>query len=153
MTNYKKFQFGWLITLFFGLIIIFLSLCHFYQWGNKPLPFEGFIGFVIFFLVILLQFYGNTIIVNDNQIILKIGIGIIKKKFDLSSIKSVEIIKLPFWAGYGIRYTGSGYLYNVSGRMAIELKFKARSSMVQIGSDDCENLKNNIDSKIKKFSG
>ncbi len=148
MKKYQKFQFGWVIVISFFSIIIFITIAYIFQWGNNPMDQTGYILFLILFGVLLLVFYGMTIIVTDKQLILKFGIGLFTKKIDLSTISSVEIKKFPLIYGYGIRLIPNGILYNVSGRYAIELKRTNKKSVLQIGSNDCENLKAIIEERI-----
>jgi hypothetical protein len=73
----------------------------------------------LLFFGTILFFYGITVIVDVKQIIIKLGIGLYKRKIDLSSIKSVETITYPSYYGYGIRLITNGILYNMSGNHAV----------------------------------
>ena len=140
MIKYKRFQFGWVITLIFLIFIIWMTLAYIYQWGNNPVDSTGYIFFLILFGGILSAFYGMTVIVTDNQIKIKFGIGLITKKIDLSQVKSATAQSYPIYYGYGIRFIPNGILYNVSGTHAVELKFKNKSRVIQIGTNDWEKL-------------
>jgi uncharacterized membrane protein len=68
MIKYRKFQFGWVITIIFLIVIVWMTFAYVYQWGNNPVDKYGYIFFMILFGGILLGFYGMTIIVTDKQI-------------------------------------------------------------------------------------
>ena len=148
MIKYKRFQFGWVIVIILLFIMGWMTMAFIYQWGNNPLDKAGFIFFIILFGVILSVFYGMTVIVTDKKIKIKLGIGFYTKKINLSSIRSVSIQKYPVYYGYGIRIIPNGLLYNVSGNHAIEIRFKDRKNVIQIGTDDWDNLRNMIENSI-----
>jgi hypothetical protein len=150
MIKYRKFQFGWVIVLIFILIIIWITFAYIRQWGNNPVDTPGYIFFLVTFGVTLLGFYGMTIIVTDKQIKIRLGIGFYTKKIDLSAIRSVKTITYPFYCGYGIRIVSNGILFNVSGRHAIEIRFKHKKNVILIGTDDWEKLKDIIEKTITK---
>lgn len=148
MIKYKKFQFGWVLNLTLLVIIVWMTFAYAYQWGNNPLNLYGYIFFLILFGIIISGFYGMTIIVTDKHLKIKFGIGFYTKKIDLSTISSVNVQIHPFYFGYGIRILLNGLLYNVSGRHAIEIRFKNKKSVIQIGTNDWDRLKDAIDASI-----
>jgi hypothetical protein len=150
MIRYRKFQFGWVIVVTFVTILIWITFAYIYQWGNNPIDKPGYIFFIVLFGLVLLGFYGMTITVTDKQIKIKLGIGFYTKKIDLSSIKSVDTQKYPVFYGYGIRFIPNGFLYNVSGRHAIEIKFKNKSQVIKIGTNDWDNLREVIEKSMEE---
>jgi hypothetical protein len=132
----KKFtQFGTfsivllLSLLVFSVILILLSGVE----SNFEISILSFL--ILAFLICLSIFYKLTITVKDTHVSFKLGIGLIHKKYRLSDIESCKPVKNPFWYGIGIRLTPSGWLYNVSGRYAIELTFKNKKSKIRIGTN------------------
>jgi hypothetical protein len=150
--KYSGFQFGWLIAIVFLIVIIWMTIAYRFQWGNNPIPKPAYIVLLVLFIGALLFFYGMKVTVDDKQIIIKFGIGIYKRKIDLSSIQSVDSITYPSYYGYGIRLIPNGILYNVSGNHAVRLKFKKSKRVILIGTNDCDNLKAAIEEKIKRFN-
>ena len=148
MIKYKKFQFGWVIVIMLFIIIIWMTFAFIHHWGNNPIDKHGYILFLIIFGGILLVFYGMTVIVTDKQLKIKLGSGFYTKKIDLTSIKSVTVLKYPAYYGYGIRSVPNGLLYNVSGKHAIEIKLKNEKKVIQIGTSDWDNLKAAIETSI-----
>jgi len=149
MIKYRRFQFGWVITIIFLIVIVLMTFAYVYQWGNNPVDKYGYIFLMILFVGILLGFYGMTIIVTDKQIKIKLGVGFYKKKIDLSTIISVSTLTYPFYCGYGIRVVSNGLLFNVSGKHAVEIKFKNKRNVILIGSNDWEKLRITIEENIK----
>jgi hypothetical protein len=149
MKQYSKFQFGWLMTVIFLMVILWMTAAYFYQWGNNPMPTSAYIAFLILFGGVLITFYGMTVIIDEKQIIVKLGIGLFRRKIDLSMVKSAEVIEYPPYYGYGIRLIPNGILYNVSGKHAIRIRFKHRRRVVLIGTDDWDNLKLAIERNIR----
>lgn len=149
MNKYYKFQFGWVIVITFLATIVFITLAYIYQWGNNPIDRPEFIAFLLIFGGVLLTFYGITVVVNENEILIKFGIGLFRKRIALTTVSSVKIIQYPACVGYGIRIIQNGILYNVSGKYAVELRFKNRKNVIMIGTEDTENLKAIIENLIK----
>jgi hypothetical protein len=75
------------------------------------------------------------------------GMGLIKKTYPLSEIKSCTSIKNNIINGWGIRRILGGWLYNVSGFQAIELQFKNENKIIRIGTDK----PNEVVEEVKKF--
>jgi len=148
MIKYRRFQFGWIISIIYLIFVIWMTFAYIYQWGNNPVDKYGYIFFMILFGGILSAFYGMTIIVTDKQVKIKLGIGLYTKKIELSSIKSVNTLTYPLYCGYGIRIVKNGLLFNVSGRHAVEIKFKNKKNVILIGTEDWEKLRDTIESNI-----
>lgn len=144
MIIYKKFKFGWLVVVVFVIFIVWMTFAYFNQWGNNPIDVYGYVFLMTLFSVIILAFYGITIIVTDKHLKIKFGIGLYTKKIDLASINTVAVVKIPSCYGYGIRIIPDGLLYNAGGKYAIEIKLKKRKQVIQIGTNDWEKLKEAI---------
>jgi hypothetical protein len=99
--------------------------------------------FLLIFLVLILLFYKLTVTVTRQVLTVRFGIGLVKKSFELSEIEEISKIKYPVIYGYGIRRTPKGWLYNVSGKQAIELIMK-NGKIFWIGTDDPDNLERAI---------
>jgi hypothetical protein len=64
-----------------------------------------------------------------------LGVGLFGKTYKLNQIESCSPIKNSPIFGIGIRIIPNGWLYNVTGTSAIELRFKGKSSVVRIGTN------------------
>lgn len=148
MKTYSKFQTGWLIIITFTPILILMYLSYKYQWGNNPLNLTAFIILEIIMAASLLLFYGLRVSVDDTKIKVAFGIGLISKTIRINEIKSVEVVRNPWYYGWGIRIIPGGWLYNVSGWYAVELKFKNSKKVFRIGTANPQDLKNAIESRL-----
>jgi hypothetical protein len=106
---------------------------------------------IILFLTTMILFITLTVEVKEGIVKLSFGIGLIKKNFSLDQVKGIEIVKNPFWYGWGIRIIPGGRLYNVSGNKAVELKMK-NNKIIRIGTNQPEELYNalKVSSRLKK---
>jgi hypothetical protein len=99
--------------------------------------------FILLFVILTMLFYKLTVTVSRQALTISFGIGLIRKSFELSEIEAISKIKYPVIYGYGIRRTPKGWLYNVSGKKAIELIMK-NGKIFWIGTDDPDNLERAI---------
>ena len=95
----------------------------------------------------LLAYATLTVEVDAENVRVRFGIGLIRKSIPLSDIVRCEIVRTPSWWGWGIHWTPSGWLYNVSGRAAVRLEMTSQRP-VMIGSDEAERLKAAIDARL-----
>ena len=101
--------------------------------GQSNLIFEG--SMLSIFLICALTFYRIKITVTEKYVSFKMGIGLMRKKYAVAEIESCEPVSNSMASGIGIRMLSNGWLYNVSGFRAVELKFKTKKSVVRIGTD------------------
>ncbi len=90
-------------------------------------------------LLALANFYKMTVYVDEEFLGFSMGIGLIRKKFRLGEINSVSELRSSWLSGWGIHYTGGGWLYNVNSLQAVEFKFKDGKRCL-LGTDDPEGL-------------
>lgn len=120
---------------------LYLLLNFFYLHGFGVI----FVAVFTVLAVCLLLFAALTVKVDGNYVSLRFGIGIIRKKFPVSGIGSVAIVRNPWYYGWGIRKTPDGWLYNVSGLIALELHMKD-GEKYRIGTNDPLGLLNAVES-------
>ena len=135
MINSRFSQFG---TVSLAVIVPILILCVYLAF-RVPAHAAGEavpqIAVAIVLAFTLLSFYRITILVDDSSVSFKLGIGLIKKSYRLSDIKSCYPVRNFPLTGFGIRKIPNGWLYNVSGLDAVELSFHNRNSVVRIGTN------------------
>jgi hypothetical protein len=95
----------------------------------------------------LLAYATLVVEVDAENVRVRFGIGLIRKSIPLSDIARCEIVRTPSWWGWGMHWTPSGWLYNVSGRAAVRLEMRSQRP-VMIGSDEAERLKAAIDARL-----
>lgn len=66
--------------------------------------------------------------------VIHFGIGLINKRLKLNEIESCRTVKNPCCYGWGIRITPNGWLYNVSGFDAVEVRMR-KGKRYRIGID------------------
>jgi len=127
--HYHHIQIGYLTILALAIILVFSLLL---------MAVAGFnwIGFavLVFIAICLILFATLTVEINDDLLEIRFGTGIIRKKFALTEIESRQVVKNPWYYGWGVRLTPHGWLYNVSGLHAVEMKLK-NGKRYRIGTD------------------
>jgi len=92
-------------------------------------------------------FRSLTVEVDSDSVSLRFGDGLIHKTFPLEEISHAEPFRTSWLMGWGIHWVGNGWLYNVYGLDAVHLIMK-KGKHVYIGSDDAENLIQEINSRV-----
>ncbi|HJV77465.1 MAG TPA: hypothetical protein VJ602_03715 [Paludibacter sp.] len=132
----KKYtQFGtFIVIIMSALLIVFASLLikHGFS-ADQETYLYAFL--VVTFLICILTFYKLTIIVDNTSVSFKLGIGVFGKSYNLSEIASCKPVKNCWIYGVGIHMIPGGWLYNVSGFKAIELRFKNSTRVIRIGTN------------------
>jgi hypothetical protein len=107
---------------------------------------------LVFYMVALaflaLMFSAMTVMVGGGTLTVKFGLGVIRKKFKLSDVELVRVVKNPWYYGWGIRRIPGGWFFGVAGQSAVELIMKS-GKRFRIGSAAPEELK----AAISEFSG
>jgi len=85
-----------------------------------------------------------TVEVDADGVRLRFGIGLVRRSVPAADIVRCEIVRTPVWWGWGLHWTPSGWLYNVSGREAVRIDVRRERSVI-VGSDDAPALKQAID--------
>jgi len=133
--KYQHTQIGYLVIIVLALAILFIA-CLMAIYGFNWIAFT-----VLIILGICLVLFATLTVVIENDVLeIRFGIGVIRKKFLLKDIESCEVVKNPWYYGWGIRLTPQGWLYNVSGSYAVEIKMKS-GKKYRIGSDIPSDIK------------
>ncbi|CAG5082596.1 hypothetical protein [Parvicella tangerina] len=144
--TYKKSQTGWILLGILPIVMLYIFLSYYYQWGDQPLSYEYMLIFIGVFGFILLIFYNLTIYIQGKTIHVKFGIGLIHIKIPIEKLHEAKMVKTPWWYGWGIRVTPQGMLYNVYGRDAVKVNYtgKGKTKTVLLGSAEPEELLKHI---------
>lgn len=139
--QYKHTQVGIVTLAVFGIItalLVFASM-------SKP---EEPIGFVFIVLAIASVLFSTlTVKVDDTNIRWFFGPNFWSKSMPLSKVMSVKKVRTKWYYGFGIRLISTGWLYNVSGLTAVELKL-TDGTTVSLGTDDADSLVAVIESHL-----
>jgi len=136
MIKYKFTQFGTFSVIIMVPVFIFSLIMIFTAGLKDVVQFSIFAFLAVTFLISLLIFYKLTIYVDDTHVTMRLGVGMISKKYPVTDIKSCRAVRNSPLYGIGIRIIPNGWLYNVSGLEAIELTFKSKKSVIRIGTDN-----------------
>jgi hypothetical protein len=88
-----------------------------------------------FVLLVTFLFSRLNVGVTDRDLIVRFGPGWQVRKVPLEMIEDVNVVRYPWYYGYGIRLTPKGTLYNVSGNEAVQLRLRG-GKQVLVGSDE-----------------
>jgi hypothetical protein len=135
MKSKRYTQFGTFTVIIMSALLIVFATLLLVRGFSPGAETHMFATLVLIFTVCLLTFYKLTIIVDDTTISFKLGIGVFSKSYKISEIKSCKPVKNLWIYGVGIRKLPNGWLYNVSGLKAIELRFKDSTKVIRIGTD------------------
>lgn len=93
-------------------------------------------------------FHPFTVIVDEVQVHVRFGPGIIKRSFDLGHVSGCRVVRNKWWYGLGIKKIPGGWLYNIVGLDAVELSLP-EGRIVRIGSDEPKALAAAIENALK----
>ena len=91
------------------------------------------------FVIIAALFWSLTITVTGEHLAWHFGIGLIRKSVPVAEIESCEPTPTSFWNGWGIHWSPSGWVYNISGYGAVEVRLKSGKAF-RLGTDEPEAL-------------
>jgi hypothetical protein len=97
------------------------------------------IAVMVIIAIALVLFSSLTVVISKDELEAWFGPGLIRKRFKLQDIESCQIVRNPFYYGWGIRLTPHGWLYNVSGFSAVEIRFRTGKKF-RIGTDEPQQL-------------
>ena len=117
--SYQHIQIGYLMIITLAIALLFIA---------SLMAVYGF-NWVVFTVLIILGiclvlFNALTVLIEEDILEIHFGPGVIRKKFSLKDIESCQVVKNPWYYGWGIHLTPYGWLYNVSGFYAVEIRMK-----------------------------
>ena len=134
MNTYRHTQFGTVIVI---TTVAIIPLAALPAWlAGIAIAAWLILGSMV---VVLSLFASLTVEIDAEHLRIRFGIGLIRKRFPLDQIDTCRPVKNPWIYGWGIRLTPHGWLYNVSGQEAVELKMKSGKTC-RIGTDEPEVL-------------
>ncbi len=109
---------------------------------------------MIFTFIIIIFFASNffslNVVVDEEFLRLKFGLGLIKKKFKLKDIIEAKSVKHHWYQGWGIRYWAPKkmWIFNISGFKAVDIKLRNNKSY-RIGTVEPNKLVEAINQSLK----
>jgi len=136
---YEHRQLG---TLMVGILgagaVLVITIVASAETRADPAMITGSVVAVALALVLLL-FSSLTVRVDAEHVALRFGPGLIRKRFRTTLILEAVPVRNRWWYGWGIRLTPHGWLFNVSGLDAVELRM-ADGRSYRIGTDEPQAL-------------
>jgi hypothetical protein len=133
--HYRHTQIGWVILGVLGAVAVLVM-------PRLPDAGTGIPGgpLVLILAFVAALFSTLTVQVDREAVRLRFGIGLIRKRFDLTEVRGWRAVRNPWYCGWGIRLVpGVGVLWNVSGYDAVELAL-ADGKRFRIGTDEPQAL-------------
>ena len=131
----KKFiQNGTFPIIIFG-IPLFLFCLKSYDVGFFETLGLIYVGLSALMLGCILFMYKMVIEIDENQISFKFGVGLFKRTYPINELISCSSVRSSLLSGFGIRKIANGWLYNISGLDAIELRFIDKKNGIRIGTN------------------
>ncbi|MDH7599951.1 MAG: hypothetical protein QHH07_10015 [Sedimentisphaerales bacterium] len=126
--TYRHTQIGYvvLILCFLPAIVVGSIL------ARRPEP----VGLLVLAVIVVVGicFGSMTVQVADGRLQWYFGPGLIRKQVAIKDICAVTPVRNKWYYGWGIRYTPYGWLYNVSGLEAVELRL-SNGKTLRLGTD------------------
>ncbi len=110
-------------------------------------PVLKVVGLVVvgFFVLVLAAFYSFTIQIAGGILNVWFGFGVGKRSIDIADIRSIQIVKTPWYYFWGIKSIPGGWLYSIApGGRALELVFMD-NRVIHLGTDRPEEIKARLD--------
>ena len=136
--HYKHTQIGYFMIVC-GAIALVIALEVFFRKATVT----SMLGGLAAIFVIIGLFATLTVEIRDGLLRFRFGLGLIRKKLKVAEIESCEVVRNPWYYGWGIHATGKGWVYNVSGFEAVEI-FMSDGRRLRIGTDEPDLLRKAI---------
>ncbi|MGI9264758.1 MAG: hypothetical protein ACR2QU_07505 [Gammaproteobacteria bacterium] len=139
MLPYKHTQTGMFSRITFGVLVVLSLITAVYLGPRDPKAILIFGVAAAVLMLALLLFHSLTVEVARGYLRFRFGIGLIGRQFRVKDIETAEHVRNRWWYGWGIRLTPHGWLFNVSGYDAIQIRLK-NGRGYRIGTDEPEKL-------------
>lgn len=138
---------GLLVLLCLGIVIVNSCLLKGTMQPYDQDALLRLLGIMFVLGILLLLFHNLTVSADHEAVRVAYGIGIIRRRILFQNVTQCSAVKNPWWWGFGIRLVPGGWLWNVSGLRAVELKLKSGRTF-RIGTDEPEVLAAAIKEKL-----
>ena len=136
--HYEHTQVGYLIIVAMAAVMVLIGIVL----AKAGINWIA-IGALIIIAVALVLFASLTVVIWEEELEVRFGPGLIRKRFKLNEIESCKVVKNHWYYGWGIRLTPHGILYNVSGFYAVEIKLRT-GRQYRIGTNAPQELEEAI---------
>ncbi len=140
--RYEHTQVGYLIIVAMAAVMVLIGVVL----ANAGINWIA-IGALVVIAVALVLFCSLTVVIWEDELEMRLGPGLIRKRFKLNDIESCQVAKIPWYYGWGIRLSPRGILFRVSGFYTVEIKLRAGKKYL-IGTDVPQELEEAITQAI-----
>lgn len=142
--SYSHTQVGWWLIVTLGVVALaMVAIFNGVGLDSQSLPPTSarIIGWAVVLTLVMTSalLTSLTVRVTSDRVCWHFGPGVLRFSLPLAEITSVAATRTPLWAGIGIHWIFTGWVYNVSGRDAVQL-MKRDGSKVWIGTDEPDAL-------------
>ncbi|HSA30768.1 MAG TPA: hypothetical protein P5160_03105 [Candidatus Omnitrophota bacterium] len=131
---YRHTQPGWTTILSLGTALCVVLILNSVSYS----PVAAVVAVVLALTIPL--FFNLTVTIDQESLSAVFGIGVFRVRLKVSEIVSTRPVRNKWWYGYGIHgWFGKGWLINISGLDAVELKMK-NGMTYWIGTDEPQEL-------------
>jgi hypothetical protein len=128
--SYRHTQVGYLMIAALGAGVVGLSVSLAFGSGPKVLV----VAIALLGLCLLL-FPTLTAVVQGDRLRCFFGLGLIRREIPVTEILAVSVVRNSWTYGWGLRLIPGGWLWNVSGLDAVELRLQS-GKLFRIGTDE-----------------
>ena len=129
--TYKNKQWGFVTLVTIPLCMVAVL---FFNSLTNALPAAALGAFFGVFTIVLIIFSSMTIEVNENEVSWFFGPGVLRKTILLEELGACRKVKNPLWMGFGIHAYGTGWIYNISGLLGVEIELKS-GAFIRLGTN------------------
>jgi hypothetical protein len=148
MAAYSHTQPGTLNRVIVGaMFLVFLGLTVVLG-GGDPTALWVMLMVCGILLAVLVLFHALTVEIRNGELKIRFGIGLVRKTIRVRDIESATTVRNRWWYGWGVRLTPHGWLFNVSGLDAVQIRLR-NGRQYRIGTDEPEKLRNAIEEAMK----
>ncbi len=137
--EYQHVQYGY-TWLFTSIVMVVVS------WFSLPETFEesvwagvGIVAFTVAIIALTVWFSRLEVTVRNGQITTSFGLGKPHRVVELSDVESAKRVRNKWYYGLGVRGVPDGWMYNVWGLDAVELRLTS-GGVFRIGTDEPDQL-------------
>lgn len=141
---YTERQTSIMLLVIFGVIMLGMTLAWIKQWGTNPMPTVIYIFMMVLFAGVILLFFNMQTVIDNRNITVIYGIGVLKFIIPLDRISSVRCVRNRWYYGAGIRYMPDGIMYSINFTNAVELSDRISPKKIRIGTRNPQKLAEQI---------
>ncbi|MFQ5654815.1 MAG: hypothetical protein ACE5GW_08800 [Planctomycetota bacterium] len=123
----------WLLAGFAVVALTIVLVSAFQGWHLASMILLGMT------LAVALIFPARTVEIAEGQLRCRYGAGLVRRRFALEEITGASAVRNRWIYGWGVRWTPHGWMFNISGLDAVEIRLRS-GRRFRIGTDMPEEL-------------